>query len=89
MLQLEDNKEKRSYIFPVQRWIWVEKHYYLYEFDAFLPHEDRQIETRKIELERKRMEFVFKETIENGPKQVTDSHSSDIFALAIIFYIDR
>jgi len=54
----------------VQRWIEEEKRYYLYEFDAFLPQDDKQIDLRKMELARKREMYQYKETIERGPKQV-------------------
>jgi hypothetical protein len=71
MFQLEDTKEKKKYIFPVHRWIWVEKHYYLYEFDAFLPQFDRHKDARSMELARKCKQYEYKETIDRGPQQVT------------------
>jgi hypothetical protein len=70
MLQLEDLKDKRTYIFPVQRWIGVEKHYHLYEFDALLSQFSRQPEARKLELAHKRKLYEYKATIKNGPQQV-------------------
>lgn len=72
MLQLYDTKEKKTYIFPVHRWIMVEKHYFLYEFDAFLPNEDKQgLTSRNVELSRKRKRYQYKDALERGPKQVT------------------
>lgn len=70
MLQLEDTKLKRTRIYPMQRWIGVEKHYHLYEFDAFLPQQAMQPEARKEELAFKRRLYEYKKTIVNGPQQV-------------------
>lgn len=70
MLQLEDTKDKTVYIFPIQRWINVGKHYYFYEFDAVLPQDDMQIQERKLDLARKRIMYEFKPSIRGGPKLV-------------------
>jgi hypothetical protein len=86
MLQLEDTKEKKNYIFPVHRWIWVEKHYYLYEFDAFLPQQDRQRDARNMELARKCKQYEYKETIDRGPKQVTKFHMITFYVALTILY---
>jgi hypothetical protein len=71
MLQLEDTLKNKTYILPVHRWIWEENRYNFYEFDAFLPEEDKQKEIRKVEVERKRKVYTYKETVKDGPKQVT------------------
>jgi hypothetical protein len=69
-LQLTDLKEKKIYVFPVQRWIAAGHTYHLFEFDAFLPQEDKQIAERKLELARKCMLYEFDQSIKGGPKQV-------------------
>lgn len=70
MLQVEDKFDKKMYIFPVHRWIEIEKQYFFYEFDAFLPQHDKHPEFRKMEMARKRKAYNYRETIKNGPKQV-------------------
>jgi hypothetical protein len=69
-LQLEDSLKKETIVYPVHRWIWEEKRYNLYKFDAILPQDDKQKEVRKLEVERKRKEYIYKQTIKDGPKQV-------------------
>jgi hypothetical protein len=70
MLQLEDLKDKQTFIYPVQRWIRVERHYHIYKLDAFLSQFARQPEARKLELVHKRRLYEYKSTIKNGPQQV-------------------
>jgi hypothetical protein len=85
MLQLEDTKDKLTRIFPVQRWIRVEKHYNIYELDAFLPQHSRQPEPRKLELAHKRKLYEYKATIKNGPQQVANFSLIDVSVLIIFF----
>jgi hypothetical protein len=63
----------------------VEKHYYLYEFDAFLPQFDRHKDARSMELARKCKQYEYKETIDRGPKQVTKSLARFYFVLKIFY----
>jgi hypothetical protein len=63
-------KEKKTYVFPVQRWIMAGHTYHLFEFDTFLPQEDQQIAERSLELARKRMIYEFKSIVKGGPKLV-------------------
>ncbi|XP_059484413.1 allene oxide synthase-lipoxygenase protein-like [Neocloeon triangulifer] len=79
-VEIEDRILRIRYIFPVQRWIEVERRYYLFEFDAFLPQDDRQIDNRRLELQRKREMYQFKQTIERGPKQIKDLPDDEKFS---------
>lgn len=86
MLQLEDTKDKTIYIYPVQRWINVGKHYYFYEFDALLPQDDKQIQERKLDLARKRIMYEFKPSIRGGPKLVRKITKHFIISVRITLY---
>ncbi|CAB3371080.1 Hypothetical predicted protein [Cloeon dipterum] len=79
-IEIEDRTQKHRYIFPVQRWIEVERRYYLYEFDAFLPQDDRQPDNRRLELDRKRELYKYKETIERGPRQIQELPDDEKFS---------
>ncbi|CAB3376043.1 Hypothetical predicted protein [Cloeon dipterum] len=79
-IEIEDKKERHRYIFPVQRWIEVERRYHFYEFDAFLPQDDKQPEIRRLELDRKRNLYQFRETIERGPRQIKDLPDEEKFS---------
>ncbi|CAB3373467.1 Hypothetical predicted protein [Cloeon dipterum] len=77
---VEDTKRKFSYVYPVQRWIKRGVDYSLYQYDAFLPCDDAQLDLRQEELREKRKLYEFKETIPNGPKQVKDLPSDEEFS---------
>lgn len=90
VLQLEDLKDKKSYIYPVQRWISVGKHYYLNQYDAFLPQDDKQLQERKVELARKRMLYEYRPSIREGPKLVRIFQTKfDPTVSKVIFYFPQ
>lgn len=64
----------------------MEKHYYLYEFDAFLPQFDRHKDARSMELARKCKQYEYKETIDRGPKQVIKQSLAIFNFVLTIFY---
>lgn len=57
-------------VFPVTRWINVNDRLLLDEFDSSLPADDKHLEQRVQELEKKRAEYQFVENQPGLPKQI-------------------
>lgn len=61
---------KEQSMFPVNRWILADDKLCISEFDTSLPFEDKHLEQRAAELERKRALYKLKETVPGAPMQV-------------------
>ena len=69
-IEIEDTSNQYKWVFPVQRWIAANKHYYIRLYDSILPQHDERHGNRLQELTLKRKEYKYKAKYPRGPAQV-------------------
>ncbi|XP_064626557.1 allene oxide synthase-lipoxygenase protein-like [Lineus longissimus] len=79
-IEVVDNRIKKTYIFPVHRWIQGERSLYIHLFDAVLPKDDAHQDQRNNELVVKRTQYEYMAQVPGLPVQVKNFPEVEAFS---------